>query len=391
MSKKKEDFYKLKNSRFSFRRTGAVAFRTLNQLRRDRRTLVLLFIVPIIIMLIFGLALSGEIKNVPIIVDNQDVLFTNAFPAISLDLGENITESLQNDDRVAMSTGDYTESLDLVEKGDYIAAIYIPENFSESVARMTLGEEVIVKIFIYIDSTKPIVKASVFGALQDALGDAMGEKGIVVDQEIAHGGVELSGLDVGIPAVIGYVLVFLLLLVGMITIVREKIQGTQDRLYATPLKPSERLLGYVVGLMVIALLMITLVLIFGVFIFGAKVQGNVFLLILGAFLFGIAHVFMAVFLSNFAENELQAMQFAPLTAIPSMALSGMLVPISSLPAWLQPVTYAVPLTYGINLFEGIMLKGWGFAELWLEFTVITGMALLFFILAVLTVRNRMKD
>ena len=89
--------------------------------------------------------------------------------------------------------------------------------------------------------------------------------------------------------------------------------------------------------------------------------------------------------------SLQAMQFAPLTAIPSMALSGMLVPISSLPAWLQPVTYAVPLTYGINLFEGIMLKGWGFAELWLEFTVITGMALLFFILAVLTVRNRMKD
>ena len=120
-------------------------------------------------------------------------------------------------------------------------------------------------------------------------------------------------------------------------------------------------------------------------------QGNVFLLIFAALLFGIAHIFLAVFLSNFAQNELQAIQFAPLTAIPSMALGGMIIPIVSLPAWLQPVSYIVPLTYGINLFEGIMLKGWGFKELWIDFTVVAGMCLLFFVLAVITVRNRMRD
>ena len=74
-----------------------------------------------------------------------------------------------------------------------------------------------------------------------------------------------------------------------------------------------------------------------------------------------------------------------------MALGGMLVPIVSLPAWLQPISYIVPLTYGINLFEGIMLKGWGFKELWVDFLVVAGMCLLFFILAVVTVRNRMRD
>ncbi len=243
----------------------------------------------------------------------------------------------------------------------------------------------------YLDGTKPTIRASLLGALRDAMENAIGGNGVRVVQTLAFGGAEFSGLDTGIPAVIAFVLIFLLVIVGVITLIREKIQGTQDRLYSTPLRSSERLLGYVIGLLLIATIMIALVLIFGVFVFGAKVQGNVFLLIFAALLFGMAHVFLAVFLANFAQNELQAIQFAPLTAIPSMALGGLFVPTISLPAWLYPVSYVVPLTYGINLFEGIMLKGWGFKELWLDFTVVAVMCLIFFILAVITVRDRMRD
>jgi ABC-2 type transport system permease protein len=390
MSKENDEF-KSKNLNFSMKRTFAIAFKTVNQLRRDRRTLALLSIVPIVVMLIFGLAFTGEVKNVPILVENQDILYTHPFPPISLHLGPNITDSLLNDSSVDVSFGDYTQGIDAVEQGDYYAAILIPANFSEQVVKMLTGDNETVKLFVYIDATKPTVRASILGAVHDALDSALGERGINVVQILAHDGAEFTGLDVGIPSVIAFVLIFLLLIVGLITIVREKIQGTQDRLYSTPLRSSERLLGYVIGILLIAFLMIALVLIFGVFVFGARVQGNVFLLIFAALLFGIAHVFMAVFLSNFAQNELQAIQFAPLTALPSMALGGMLVPIVSLPAWLQPISYVVPLTYGINLFEGIMLKGWGFKELWLDFTVVAGMCLLFFALAVLTVRSRMRD
>lgn len=391
MNKKMKEEFKPKNLNFSMRRTIAIAFKTINQFRRDRRTIALLSVVPIAIMLIFGLAFSGEVKNVPILVDNQDVLYTNPFPPISLHLGPNITDSLLNDTSVDVSFGNYFDGINAVEKGDYYAAVLIPANFSEQVVKMLAGDNETVKMFVYIDATKPTIRASVLGAIHDALDESLEGKGINVEQILAHDGAEFTGLDVGIPSVIAFVMIFLLLIVGLITIVREKIQGTQDRLYSTPLRSSERLLGYVIGLMLIAFLMITLVLIFGVFVFGAKVQGNVFLLIFAALLFGIAHVFMAVFLSNFAQNELQAIQFAPLTAIPSMALGGMLVPIVSLPGWLQPFSYVVPLTYGINLFEGIMLKGWGFKELWLEFTIVAGMCLLFFILAVVTVRSRMRD
>ena len=390
MNKKKDEF-RPKNLDFSFRRTMAIALRTINQFRRDRRTVVLLSVVPIAVMLIFGLAFSGEVRNVPILVDNQDEAYSIVFPPVSLHIGPNITDNLVADVAVDVTLGTYSTGIESVELGDYHAAVLIPANFSETVVRMLSGEDIAVQLFIYIDATKPTIRASIMSTIYDALDDAIGDKGIKLTQILAHDGAEFTGIDVGIPSVMAFVMIFLLVIVGVITVTREKIQGTQDRLYSTPLRSSERLLGYVIGLLLIAILMISLLLIFGVFVFGARVQGNVLLLIFAAFLFGVTHIFMAVFLSNFAQNELQAIQFAPLTAIPSMALGGMLVPIVSLPVWLQPVSYIVPLTYGINLFEGIMLKGWGFTELWVDFVVVAGMCLIFFILAVLSVRNRMRD
>ncbi len=377
---KKSDEFSPKNLAFSMRRVMAIALKTINQFRRDRRTLGLLFVVPMAIMLIFGLAFSGEVQNLPVLIDNQDTVF-----------GMMIEENLANDTRVELTAGDYFEGVEQVEKGDYYAVILIPANFTQSILEIQAGNTTQANIYLYLDGTKPTIKGSLLGALRDALDETMGNTGISVVQELAFGGAEFSGLDVGIPAVIAFVLIFLLVIVGVITIIREKIQGTQDRLYATPLRSSERLLGYVIGLLLIAMIMIALVLIFGVFVFGAKVQGNVFLLIFAALLFGLAHVFLAVFLANFAQNELQAIQFAPLTAIPSMALGGMMVPTISLPVWLYPVSFVVPLTYGINLFEGIMLKGWGFAELWVDFLVVGAMCLIFFVLAIITVRNRMRD
>ncbi len=385
MNKKKEMEFKPKNPSFSLQRTLAIAFKTINQFRRDRRTLALLTIVPVITMLVFGLALSGEVNNVPIIIENSDVLYSG------INLGSNITTVLEGDNRVTITYDTYVNGIDLVEKGKSYASILIPTNFSQSIVQMLAFQNVTPSFYVYIDATNPTVRASVLGAVREALEESIGDKGINLVQTLAHDGAEFTGLDVGIPAIIAFELIFLLVIVGVITVTREKIQGTQDRLFATPLKSSERLLGYVIGLLLIATIMVALILIFGIFVFGAKVRGNAFLLIFAALLFGLAHVFMSVFLANFAQNELQAIQFAPLTAIPSMALGGLLIPVVGLPVWLQPVSYIVPLTYGINLFEGIMLKGWGFKELWVDFLVVAGMCLIFFVLAVLSVRNRMRD
>jgi ABC-2 type transport system permease protein len=115
------------------------------------------------------------------------------------------------------------------------------------------------------------------------------------------------------------------------------------------------------------------------------------LLFLGAVLYASINIFLAVFLSNFARNELQAVQMVPLITLTSMALSGMLIPVDSFPDWVQTVARFVPMYYANRVFEGIMLKGYGIDNLAPQFIIIGGIALLFFVMAVMTVKDRMPD
>ncbi|MHA1205755.1 MAG: ABC transporter permease [Candidatus Heimdallarchaeaceae archaeon] len=374
---------------FSWKRVLAVTTRILNSFKRDPRTIGLLIVVPSIIMIVFGLAFSGEVKDVPIIIDNQDEGFD--IGPISLDIGTNITNFLINDTRLDVDLGSYEDNIQQVEEGKYISAILIPSNFSEGIYRLSMGYNTVIEIIVYIDATEPNVRASVLNSLYDALAEIRGSQGIQINQIIAHGGSEYTGLEVGMSASMAYVLSFLLLLISLVTLIREKISGTELRLYSTPLTATERMLGYVFGLTIIGLLMIFAIMIFGIFVFGIEVRGSILLLFTSFILFGMVHIFLALFFSNYAENEFQAIQFTPIIVIPGMAVSGMLIPIYSLPDWLEPLSFVFPLTYGVNIIKGIMLKGWGFKELWLDFVILTGMIIIFFVLALITVKDRMSD
>jgi len=142
-----------------------------------------------------------------------------------------------------------------------------------------------------------------------------------------------------------------------------------------------------IALLLLGVMMACVILGMGIGIFGAGVKGNILLLLSVAVLYTLVHVFLAVFLSNFARNELQAVQMVPRIAFPSMALSGMLVLVNSLPEVTQPCCNLVPLYWGNRLFEGIMLKGYGVGQLSTELAVIGVVAALFFALALLTVKT----
>jgi ABC-2 type transport system permease protein len=417
----------MRKSSFSANRVGAVAWRVLKQIGRDRRTLGMMIAMPAIIMLIFGFALGGEVKNVPITIDNQDSGYTvteNSDLNSTVYFGGNLTTALLADDRVKVTQCTFDQGISGVDNGSFYAAVYIPANFSETlfkhglgnaadqlasvnlVINSTIGNRQVsmplnlsqafsdvgitdnATIIIYIDGTKPQNEASILAALQSALQDSMGGSGVTVDMQFAFGNIEYSGLDVSIPSVIAFVLTFLVLLISLIIITRETSSGVLARLYATPLSAFERLLGYSIALMLLGMLMVGVILGIGIGVFGVAVQGNLVLLFLGAVLYALAHIFLAVFLSNFAKNELQAVQMAPLIALPSMALSGMLISINAFPDWVQGIAKFVPMYYGNRIFEGIMLKGYGIGDLTFEFAVVGGIAALFFALAVMTVKDR---
>jgi ABC-2 type transport system permease protein len=191
--------------------------------------------------------------------------------------------------------------------------------------------------------------------------------------------------------VISLVLTQTVLLISLIIIVRETTSGVLSRLYTMPLSALERLLGYSLALLILAMAMTGVVLFIGLGIFGAIVQGSFALLFLGAVLYALLNIFLAVFLSNFAKNELQAVQMVPLITLASMALSGLLIPVESFPGWVQILARFVPMYYANKLFEGVMLKGYGIGNLAQQFIILGGIALLFFVLAVATVKDRMTD
>jgi ABC-2 type transport system permease protein len=350
----------------------------------------MMIVMPAIIMLIFGFALGGQVKNTPVLVDNQDAGYAVSAGSnvASLHFGNAILASLKTDDRVKVTVGDFASGKKGVGDGTYFAAVNIPANFSETLAMKKQGQNLNATILIYIDSTQPTTEASVMGAIQSALQSSLGSGGVVFNEQFAFGGTQFSGLDVSIPAVIAFVLTFLVLLISLIIVSRETTSGTLPRLYTTPLSALERLLGYAVALLLLGILMVGVILAIGVGVFGAVVEGSFYLLFGAAVLYAVAHVFLAIFLSNFAKNELQAVQLAPLIALPSMALSGMLIPVSSFPGWVQSVARFVPMYYGVKIFEGIMLKGYGIANLSLEFAIVGVMALLFLGLASLTVKDK---
>jgi len=307
---------------------------------------------------------------------------------VTLDVGGKLVEALQGDDHVRLTLGDYDSGKAGVESGLYSAAVLVPEGFSEDVFLKSRGGGVEPVLDIYIDGTKPSIKGSLLGSIQSALQGAMGGGGVDMRLQLAFGGAEYSGLDVSIPSVIGFVLTFLVLLVSMIIITRENTGGTLQRLFSTPLTALERLLGYVAALLVLGMVMAGVIFSIGVWVFHTAVRGSLPLLFLLAALYALTHVLLAVFLSNFSRNELQAVQMAPLISLPSMALSGMLVPVNSLPDFVQPLARLVPLYYGNRIFEGLMLKGYGVQELATDILVVAGMAVLFLALALMTVKDR---
>ncbi len=350
----------------------------------------MLFAMPAVVMLIFGFALGGQVTNVPILVDNQDVGYSAALgPAgVSLHVGDQILASLRSDSAVAVTVANYTSGKESVDAGTYFAAILIPSNFSQTVFMKAQGGNVTAFIQVYIDGTKPSIAAGVVAALQGAVQNSSRIKGFSLVQEYAYGGAKFSGLDVSLPSVTAFVLTFLVLLISLLTVSRETTSGTLPRLYTTPLTAVERLLGYTLSLLVVGIMMVVVVLVVGIGLFGAVVRGDLLLLFGSATLYALSQVLLAVFLSNFARNEFQAVQLAPLIGFPSMALSGMLVPISSLPVWIQPISRLIPMYYANQLFEGIMLKGYGFSALAFDFVIVVVMAGIFLALALSTVKDR---
>lgn len=386
------------------RRTLAFSRRALLQFRHDRRTFAFVLIMPLLMILIFGYTFGGEVKGIAIEVVNHD---TGLLPGSSLllpnglFLAQNITQNLDEDELSLHINTDNENARQIVRKGKAWAAILFPANFTQNFLASILTPDTIPspKIKIYLDGSNPTIVAAVLKEVTQSIQTTLNELSatlnftevnmpIAIEQVYAYGGSETRFIDYFAPGVISFAIMMVTTMITIILFVNERRNGTLQRLLVSPASESEIVVGYALAFAVIGVIQSIVVLVAAIVFFDITIVGNIFLALVVILLLAFGHQGLGILLSAGAKNELQAIQFIPLILFPSILLAGLFWPIESIPSYLQPLSYVIPLRYGIDAERSIMLRGWGIGEIWVDIIILVIFAVLTLSASVLLLKRK---
>ncbi len=369
------------------RRTWAISRRIADLFRRDHRTLALVFVAPIVIMGLLGWVIRDQAPpTTRIAVVNADgpqgEIVRGRLATVATDAGIDVHADITTEEAARQALRDGAIDICVVLSFDGSAP---------SVKVITPG-------------LNPPADAGHVGDLRQVLTDALGTGGPAVVQESIFGAGDGDFFNAFAPALVGFVVFFLVFILTGISFLRERIGGTLERLLATPVRRLEIVVGYSVGFGIFATLQVALVLTFllGTIHIGAigplpeiniglgvPIAGSPVLAFVITLLLAISAVNLGIFLSTFARTEFQILQFIPLVIVPQGLLSGIFWPIESLPGILQPIARLMPMTYGIDGLREVLVKGSGLAD-WpvqLDILVLAGVAVVLALAATLTIRR----
>jgi ABC-2 type transport system permease protein len=210
----------------------------------------------------------------------------------------------------------------------------------------------------------------------------------VSDPQYLHGGPQYTFNDSIAPVFIGIFSFFFVFILTSIAFLRERSQGTIERVMASPMTRSELVIGYILGFMLFALVQSLMILLFVIYALRVHYSGNLSLIFLVTLLLTIGSINLGIFLSAFAQNEFQIVQFIPLVFGIQIFLSGVFWPIDQLPAILRPISYVLPLTYANEALRAVMLKGADLAGIARELLALLIFMVLMIILSALTMRRQ---
>jgi ABC-2 type transport system permease protein len=358
-------------------RVAAITRRLLQQFRRDRRTLALLFVAPLVILGLLGYLIRGGTTAPDVGIANQD-----QGPA-----GMTIASALEKSTKIHAVDINPADGDAKLKDGSLVAYIVFPANFSQLAQSGTIAPE------IHLEGSQPGNQAPVLQAMQDALTSlAAATSAIHFQPQVTYlyGGPNLDQLDYFGAAFIGLILFFLVFVVTIVSFLRERSQGTLERLMASPLRRGEIVVGYMLGFTILALVQAVEVLLFSLYVLKVHNQGNVLLIFGFEVLMALSAVNLGIFLSMFARTEFQAVQFIPLVIVPQVLLSGILFPVSTEPKPLQYISDVLPLTYAVSGLRDVMLKGADLTwpALQLDVGIVAGFCVLVIIAGIATLRRR---
>ncbi|HEX8600429.1 MAG TPA: ABC transporter permease [Chloroflexia bacterium] len=379
----------------SLARIFAITGRVISQFRHDHRSLGLLFVAPILIMSIFGYVFrsqENEVTRVAIV--NEDS------PAAGQESAAGpLIDSLKANDDLVVTELPREAGIEAVRDGTQQVALIFGPGFSE---RLKADRKAVIEVTV--EGSNPGEASGALAAVSQAI---MGEVAVVFRQIVPpafasavpseppleievtrlYGSDDLEMLDFFAPMFIAYIGFFMIFLLTSVSFLRERTQGTMERLSASPVTRLELVLGYMLGFGFFSVLQAAVLVLFTVYALQVKYSGNLASIFVVTLALVLGAVNLGILLSAFARNELQAIQFIPIVILPQVLLSGLLWPVQEMPGWLQGVARLMPLTYAIDALTDIMIRGRTLASNWVPLVVLLGFAAVVAVLAAGTVRR----
>ena len=366
------------------RRIFALAKKEFRELSRDVRMLFVLFAFPIILLGIFGYAITFDVHHIKVAVYDQEK------SDLTREFINNITSSDYFD--VVGYINSENEIRTALDDRDAQCVIVFPSDMSR---KLYTGEEA--KIQVLVDGINAnsasiiinYINSATSSFSQSFVKEVMAVNGIkpyvpIDPQPVFWFNPELNSTFFLLPGLIAFILIITAVVSIALSIVREKERGTIEQINVSHISYIELLIGKTLPYTIIALIISALVLTAGHILFGITVQGSYFLLFFTTLIFLFAALNLGIFVSTVADSQQVAFQIATLVSmLPAVILSGFIFPIESMPTFIQILTNVTPAKFYIVILRDIMLKGVGISAFWDQIIYLLIFAFVFLTLSTL--------
>ncbi|TWT33343.1 ABC transporter permease [Blastopirellula retiformator] len=374
----------------------AIFVKEMSHIRRQPSTLFFMFVVPVMQILIFGYAIDIQIENIPMVVYDLD----------GRQDSQRLIDALVNTRKLKLIDRVYDEDSfhRSLTSGRAKVGVRIPPNYSDSLAQ---GRQAQVQVLIDGSDSQVATTAQnavallglnlSIGRAKNSAGevqraparDQWGELALPIDirPRLLYNP-DLESARFFVPGLVGIILQLVTLFLTAFAIVRERELGTLEQLFVTPVGRAGLVLGKLIPYSIIGLVEMLLVLTVMVYVFGVPIRGNLFLLTVLSALFIVCSLGLGLLVSTLAKTQVAALQFSFLIMLPSVLLSGFMFPRSEMPLPIYLVTFAIPVTYFIEILRGIVLRNADFVDL---IPSIAGLSICCFVILSLSIARFRKQ
>lgn len=351
---------------------------------RYKRTLLILFGMPIVQIVLFGFALSSEVKNIGLaVLDNaNDVQSQQIINKINASTNFKISSPAIN----------YDELEKQFREGNIKCALILPAKFGSDI--YSPGGA---KIQLITDGSDPNTAATVTTYLNAIIANYQQENNptarlsyqIIPETRQLYNETQNGSLNF-IPGVIALIFMIVSTALTSVAVVREKELGTMEILLVSPFKPIMVLIAKAVPYLVLSLIDFVIILLLAVFFLNVEIRGSLLLLFAESILFIITCLSLGLLISNITASQQTAMLISMMgMMMPTMLLTGFMFPLENMPKAFQYASYIVPSRYYYSITKAVMLKGLGFSYIWKETLILAGMATVLLTLALKNFKIRL--